>query len=570
MRILKMANICLPKELASKFIRALREGVLNPGELANMTSAQRREFFARLLGTEYAPHVNALFESKLLLKNQQTGMINWAKQVAGLKPTVRRDMLARIAKLDKVLTATEHQKFLEDLAAERLGTHVTFEEAAQIAQFSQEVQRLKATADRSKADANKYGAAVVLLENKVAELKLSNSRRSLKEIKEGILKRPVGEVKDQIYTLAGTAKGIGASLDNSALFRQGWRTLFTNPILWARNAAKSFQDIVGQVIRKPSNEDIINGIKAEIRGRENSRNGLYQKMKLDIGVEEEMFPTSLPAKIPLFGRLYAASETAYKGFLYRLRADLADKYVEVAKNSGVNLNDKLEVESIGRLTNSLTGRGNLGKAEAIAGGLNTVFFSPRFIKSQFDFLTLHSTDKMSVFARKQAALNLLKVISGIALVLGTAKAINPDSVELDPTSSDFGKIKIGNTRFDVSGGMGSMVVLAARLIEGQTKSSVSGKVTQLDSGKFGQPTRQDMVVNYFTNKFAPLPGFIRDLAKKKDFDGTDLTPQKRLAKLAPIPLQNAFETLQDPNSAPDLLVIIADGLGISTQTYTPR
>lgn len=384
------------------------------------------------------------------------------------------------------------------------------------------------------------------------------------------MKRPIGEVKQQVYELAGATKGIAASLDNSALFRQGWRTLFTNPIIWADNAARSFPNIIRQLGKKASNEDVINGIKAEIRGRENSRNGLYQKMKLDIGIEEEMFPTSLPARIPLFGRLYAASETAYKGFLYRLRADLADKYVQVAKDSGVNLNDKLEVESIGRLTNSLTGRGNLGKAESIAGGLNTVFFSPRFIKSQFDFLTLHSTDKMSVFARKQAAYNLLKAISGMALILGTAKAIAPESVELDPRSSDFGKIKIGNTRFDVTGGMGSMGVLASRLIAGASKSPTTGRITELDSGKFGMPTRQDLIVNYFTNKFAPAAGFIRDLTKKEDFDGSELTPQKRLSKLAPIPAQNAYDTLKDPNSAPDLLVIIADGLGISTQNFGPR
>lgn len=565
-----MANVCLPKELTEKFTRALRSGVIDPGKLATMTSAERRTFFARLLGPDYAPSVNALFESKLLLKNQQTGMINWAKNVAGIKQAARRDLITRISKMDKVLTAAEEKVFLEDLASQRLGTHVTFEEAANIAKNSAELQRLKANADRSKEDANRYGAALVILKNSVDELKLSNARRSLADIKKGIATRPVGEVKDQIYKLAGATKGIAASMDNSALFRQGWRVLFTNPVIWARAAAQSFVNIAKQLKRKPSNEEVINGIKAEIWGRENARNGTYDKMKLDIGITEEMFPTSLPSKIPLFGRVFAASETAYKGFLYRLRADLADKYVEVAKRSGVDLANKLEIESIGRLTNSLTGRGNLGKAEAIAGGLNTVFFSPRFIKSQFDFLTLHATDKMSTFARKQAALNLLKVVSGIAIILATAKAINPDSVELDPTSSDFGKIKIGNTRFDITGGMGSMVVLAARLLEGQTKSPSTGRITELDSGKYGAPTRQDMVVNYFTNKFAPLPGFIRDLAKKEDFDGAELTPEKRLSKLTPIPAQNAYDTLKDPGSAPDLLVILADALGISTQNFGPK
>ncbi len=565
-----MANVCLPKELTEKFTRALRSGVVDPGKLADMSSAERRTFFTRLLGEDYAPSVNALFESKLLLKNQQRGIINWAKNVAGIKQAERQNMITRIAKMDKVLTAAEEKVFLEDLASQRLGTHVTFEEAQNIAKNSAELQRLKGKADNSKEDANRYGAALVVLKNSVDELKLSNSRRSLADIKKALATKPLSEFKEQVYNVAGTAKGISATLDNSALFRQGWRVLLTNPSIWARSAAQSFSNIARQLGKKPTNEDVINGIKAEIWGRENSRNGTYDKMKVDIGITEEMFPNAFPSKIPLFGRLYAASETAYKGFLYRLRADLADKYTQMAKKSGVDLNDKLEIESIGRLVNSLTGRGNLGRAEAMSGVLNNVFFSPRFLKSQFDFLTLHSTDKMSVFARKQAAINLVKAISGMALILATAKAINPDSVELDPTSSDFGKIKIGNTRFDVTGGMGSMAVLAARLIEGQTKSSTSGKVTELDTGKFGAPTRQDMIVNYFTNKFAPAPAFVRDLFKKTDFDGSPLTAQKRAERFLPIPIQNAMETFADPNSAPDLLVLIADGLGISTNTYTPR
>ncbi|KKK47531.1 hypothetical protein LCGC14_3154250, partial [marine sediment metagenome] len=36
---------------------------------------------------------------------------------------------------------------------------------------------------------------------------------------------------------------IKASMDNSALLRQGWKTLWTNPFYWTRNAIKSFQDI---------------------------------------------------------------------------------------------------------------------------------------------------------------------------------------------------------------------------------------------------------------------------------------------------------------------------------------
>ncbi len=68
---------CLNKNLAADFIKKLKNGEINPEELADMTSLQRRTFFADFLGVDNAKQVNALFESKLLLKDQKAGMITW-------------------------------------------------------------------------------------------------------------------------------------------------------------------------------------------------------------------------------------------------------------------------------------------------------------------------------------------------------------------------------------------------------------------------------------------------------------------------------------------------------------
>jgi len=40
----------------------------------------------------------------------------------------------------------------------------------------------------------------------------------------------------------------------------------------------------------------------------------------------------------------------------------------------------------------------------------------------------------------------MRAVLGTAAVLTIAKALKPGSVEDDPRSADFGKIKIGNTR----------------------------------------------------------------------------------------------------------------------------
>jgi hypothetical protein len=65
-------------------MKKLKSGEIDPAKLVEMTSQERRDFFSKFLGEENARQVNALFESKLLLKNQQQGIITWAKKVAGI------------------------------------------------------------------------------------------------------------------------------------------------------------------------------------------------------------------------------------------------------------------------------------------------------------------------------------------------------------------------------------------------------------------------------------------------------------------------------------------------------
>lgn len=562
-------SFCLPLEQTKKFITALKDGVIDPAKLSEMTSAERRTFFEKIVGADDAKQVNALFESKLLLKNQQTGLINWAKTVAGMKGSVRRDIITKIEKMDKILNPSEEKAFLEDLAAKKLGIEITFEEAQKIAELSNGVTEAKAVLNET--NRLDYGEKRVALLNYTNELKLANDKFNIKDTVSDLKKSPIPTSIELVSDVAGISKGIKASLDNSAIFRQGWKTLFTNPQTWATNAIDSFKNIIKQVGKKATNDSIMNGIKADIYSRENAVNRLYERSKLDIGTGEEAFPTSLPEKIPAFGRLYKASETAYNGFLMRMRADIFDKYIDIAKKNGVDLTDDLQVKSIGKLVNSMTGRGSLGAFEKVGKQVNTIFFSPKNLKANIDFLTLHAGDKMSTFARKQAAINLLKVVAGTATILATAKAIAPDSVELDPRSSDFGKIRIGDTRFDVTGGMGSLIVLASRLITQESKSSTSGKVSEINSGKFGALKGQDVFFNFLTNKLSPVGSVIKDLFNQKDFEGKPITALGELKNLfAPLPLTNAYEAIKNPKSANPLLVILADALGISANTYSKK
>jgi hypothetical protein len=227
---------------------------------------------------------------------------------------------------------------------------------------------------------------------------------------------------------------------------------------------------------------------------------------------------------------------------------------------------------IGNVAYALTGRGSVGGLEPVATHLNNIFFSPRFLKSNIDLLTVHAFDKgIGSFARKQAAKNMVKTLGGIGTVLTIANAVDPGSVELDPRSSDFGKIKVGDTRFDVAGGMSSLVTLASRLGTMSSKSTTSGKVYPLNSGDFGSRTGVDVALDFITGKFAPLPAVVRDYLKGENFQGDKPTLKSSAVNLfAPLPITNYIEAAKNPEAAPAILRIILDGLGIGANTYSPK
>ncbi len=344
--------------------------------------------------------------------------------------------------------------------------------------------------------------------------------------------------------------------------------MWTHPEIWQRNARQSFVDLV----KAFGSDQVMNEVNADIYSRPTY--DLMAMAKLAVGVKEENYPTSLPEHIPVIGRAYRASEHAYSAFLRRTRADVFDKYLEIAKASGVTI-DQEQLESIGKLVNSMTGRGNLGALEPVANVINNFFFSPRMVKSQIDTLLLHPGDKLTPFAKKQAAINLLKILVGSAALLAIAKAVNKDAVDWDPRSANFGKIKVGNTRFDMTAGMGSVVTLMARELSQSSKSSTTNKVTKLGSGKFGSQTGKDVLYNFFEGKLSPAASVVKDLLANKTFSGEKPTVANETKNLfVPLPFSNGQELLDDLKKHPSkssmpkvIIAMIADALGISTNTY---
>jgi hypothetical protein len=85
-------------------------------------------------------------------------------------------------------------------------------------------------------------------------------------------------------------------------------------------------------------------------------------------------------------------------------------------------------------------------------------------------------------------------------------------IEWDPRSSDFGKIKIGNTRIDPLGGFSQVIVFLSRVLDGKTKTG-SGVIApnRGENIPYGVDNTYQLIAKFVRSKLAPAVGTPIDL-----------------------------------------------------------
>jgi hypothetical protein len=109
-----------------------------------------------------------------------------------------------------------------------------------------------------------------------------------------------------------------------------------------------------------------------------------------------------------------------------------------------------------------------------------------------------------------AIMDMTKFVLFGSAVLGLSSLVGDDkknkTVEFDPRSSDFGKIRVGDTRYDIWGGFQQYVTFFARQLAGASKSVKNGNIYNLDGkGAFGR-TRWDILLSFARGKASPAVG----------------------------------------------------------------
>ena len=268
---------------------------------------------------------------------------------------------------------------------------------------------------------------------------------------------------------------------------------------------------------------------------------------------EEVYASGLAGRIPIFGRGIRASERAYIGFLNKLRADVFDDLIAKGQSLGHEPQDL--AREVATFVNMATGRGKLpGQLEGAATTLATVFFSPRLMASRFQLLNpayyLQALNPRAAaetrLVRREAIKSLLTAGSAATTVLTLAKLAGAE-VTTDPTDVNFGKLKVGNTRFDMLAGFGQYIRAGARL------ATQDGKIATL--GRF------------FRSKEAPVLGMIHNILAGNSPDGSEVTiPAQAKRLLVPLIAQDIQDAIQEWGPVGAAAGLPA-AVGISVQTY---
>lgn len=362
-------------------------------------------------------------------------------------------------------------------------------------------------------------------------------------------------------------RNIMASWDVSAVLRQGGFIALGNPARAAQSLAPMFRSLASERAAVMVEQEILSRPNAPVYRQ--AKLYLAPHESLHLSAMEEAMMSRLAGKIPGL----RASNRAYITFLNKLRADSFDALKESIESRGAPLN-QVELEAIANYINVATGRGNLYKFTPAAEALATAFFAPRLVASRFQLLAgqplYHGTGR----TRQAVAREYAKFLTGAGVVLGLG-ALAGATIEDDPRSADFGKLRFDNTRVDLMGGLLQGTVLLSRVAAGETKT-IKGEVQPIRGNvPYGHSSAADVIARFLRTKLSPIIGTTVDIASGQNVVGEPVTAGSVARNsLIPLSMQDIYGAMQDlgvaKGSALAVLSLFGAGLQHVDNTQAPE
>jgi hypothetical protein len=381
---------------------------------------------------------------------------------------------------------------------------LTRKDRDQLTTLHRQIKALQARLDRLENQPESESPTLNETRNKEAE-----HLRFQKSILQGKVNRKIESLAPaNVFVKAtkgslGLMKALKSSFDVSAPGRQAAFAVLGNPARAIKNLAPMFKAMASEKQQFVINEGI--------KDRPNFE--LYRLAGLritdtDSGAKltdkEEAYRSTIAEHIPGV----RASDRAFTTFLNLMRADGFDAMTTALSRTGKPTMDEARV--VAQLVNNFTGFGGLANQRTSTAILNTVFWSPSLQLSRMQILTgssLRKGYKTSNRVGNLVAKEYAKSLIGLSTLL-TLGLLAGFEIEHDARSSDFLKLKKGNTRIDVGGGIMQYVVLGKRVLPfvgGETKSPVTGKVRAIRGPKkpFGGSSGTDILKKFARTKLTP-------------------------------------------------------------------
>lgn len=414
---------------------------------------------------------------------------------------------------------------------------------------------------------------------------------------------------DAFASALNTPRAIMSSFDLSAPMRQGvffigrreyysaWSSMFSGV-----RAEKNYTDMMKDVMR------------SEYYPLMSVGKLFISSLDGDLSSREESFQSDFAKNVPGVRR----SEVAYAAFLNKLRTDLFANYVKTFEEQGYELATKVDpktgervkkaldelsekevaiLKGLGNFINAGTGRGNLtvgdrngriSKMIQAAGPLmNAMLFSPGLIASRIRLLNPVWYARLPGPVRKQAIKEGLKFFPGMAMTLGlinlAAQAMGEEEVvEWDLRSSNFLKVNVGGTRYDIMGGMAQYMTLFTKGLvhfsnmsfdtDYPVKKTSTGGLARYEDDFRGGTFLNDFM-KFSRYKLSPMASFIIDAFDGKNAVGEPFTLSGAIGdRMMPLYLQDLMEIAEEEDGlTPTALASALPGFfGVGVSRYTPQ
>lgn len=390
------------------------------------------------------------------------------------------------------------------------------------------------------------------------------------------------KVKDFAGDLWDFRRDIVSTGEMSPFGRQGMMYVSGH---WLR-AAKAMAQSVSVLFQRNANE-ALSKINQGILDRPNAKAGFYKDVPFATKLnqrtaQEEIMIGEWAKRIPVLGSVIKRFGASGGAFLNIARADMMDAMLATLGAVPGKVSPA-EVKALANAAGVFTGHGNV--EPGVAKVLNKVVYSSLFTMSRIELAV--GRPLWSGTAKTRVAIGREYVQSAVGLYLLSQMmrfalaALGDDDEEvkqeIDPRSSDFGKLKSKGTRIDMLGGESQILVLLTRLLSHE--KAQDGVVSPLGS-TFGGTDEAKLILNFARSRLHPTMSSLLDRfvfgknvigERPKELSEYDPTTAEGLQNIAsdnsPMAYSDMVEAVKELGYPQGLLAATAAFFGAGLNTY---